>query len=209
MREQLDLLPHDLRHGHRDACPAAVSQGRHQGVTSSQASRPAGPGDARVPAADEPSRADQSSDFGLWLLDLVGGPSGRALGRGDGRAFQRRSVAASAASGGILGSTSQAYDEGQTRRSRLPEGQRRADGLEKKALRKNAAEALVFQDEVEIHRHPTLTRMWAPIGVQPEIPAPGQNQKEVVYGGVDYATGKIIYTIAATKSGANFLAFLV
>jgi len=67
----------------------------------------------------------------------------------------------------------------------------------------------VFQDEVEIHRHPTLTRMWAPVGVQPQVPAPGQNEKEVVYGGVDYASGKITYTIAATKSGVNFLAFLV
>jgi transposase len=76
-------------------------------------------------------------------------------------------------------------------------------------LRKNAAEALVFQDEVEIHRHPTLTRMWSPVGTQPQVPAPGQNQKEVVYGGVDYATGQITYTIAATKSGVNFLAFLV
>ena len=51
--------------------------------------------------------------------------------------------------------------------------------------------------------------MWAPVGAQPEVPAPGQNQKEVVYGGVDYASGKITYTIAATKSGVNFLAFLV
>ena len=51
--------------------------------------------------------------------------------------------------------------------------------------------------------------MWAPVGAQPEVPAPGQNQKEVVYGGVDYVTGKITYTIAATKSGVNFLAFLI
>lgn len=76
-------------------------------------------------------------------------------------------------------------------------------------MRKNAAEALVFQDEVEIHRHPTLTRIWAPVGSQPEVPSPGQNQKEVVYGGVDYATGKITCTIAPTKSGVNFLAFLI
>ena len=72
-------------------------------------------------------------------------------------------------------------------------------------MRKNAAEVLVFQDEVEIHRHPTLTRMWAPTGTQPQVPAPGQNQKQVVYGGVDYATG----TIADSKSGVHFLAFLV
>jgi hypothetical protein len=51
--------------------------------------------------------------------------------------------------------------------------------------------------------------MWAPVGKQPEVPAPGQNEKKVVYGGVDYATGKITYTIADSKSGMNFLMFLV
>ena len=51
--------------------------------------------------------------------------------------------------------------------------------------------------------------MWARKGHQPEIPAPGKNEKRVVYGGVDYATGRITYTTAATKSGAHFLAFLV
>jgi transposase len=51
--------------------------------------------------------------------------------------------------------------------------------------------------------------MWAPIGSQPQVPAPGQNEKTVVYGGVDYATARITYTIAPTKSGANFLVFLI
>jgi len=68
---------------------------------------------------------------------------------------------------------------------------------------------LVFQDEVEIHRHPTLARMWGPVGTQPRVPAPGQNEKQVVYGGVDYVTGKITFTIAGSKSGVNFLAFLI
>ena len=62
---------------------------------------------------------------------------------------------------------------------------------------------------MEIHLHPTLTQMWGPVGQQPEIPSPGKNEKRVVYGGVDYKTGKITYTIAKTKSGRNFLAFLV
>lgn len=62
---------------------------------------------------------------------------------------------------------------------------------------------------MEIHRHPTLTRMWAPVGHQPEVPAPGQNEKTVVYGGVDYKTGKLTYTLAATKCGASFLTFLI
>lgn len=67
---------------------------------------------------------------------------------------------------------------------------------------------LIYQDEMEIHRHPALTRMWAPVGQQPEVPAPGQNEKKVVYGGVDYRTGRLTYTLADTKCGAKFLVFL-
>ena len=62
---------------------------------------------------------------------------------------------------------------------------------------------------MEVHRHPALTRMWSPVGAQPEVPAPGKNEKKVVYGGVDYATGQITYTVAASKSGLHFLVFLV
>jgi transposase len=68
---------------------------------------------------------------------------------------------------------------------------------------------LIYQDEMEIHRHPALTRMWAPVARQPEVPAPGKNEKKVIYGGVDYQTGKLTYTVANTKCGAAFLAFLV
>jgi transposase len=71
-----------------------------------------------------------------------------------------------------------------------------------------AEEVLIFQDEMEIHRHPALARMWALVGQQPEIPAPGKNEKKVVYGGVDYRTGKLTYTLAATKCSASFLVFL-
>jgi transposase len=81
--------------------------------------------------------------------------------------------------------------------------------LEAQALRPQATEVLIYQDETEIHRHPTLCRVWAPTGQQPQVPAPGKNEKQVVYGGVDYVTGKITYTVAPTKSGVHFLAFLM
>ena len=68
---------------------------------------------------------------------------------------------------------------------------------------------LIYQDEMEIHRHPALARMWAPVGHQPEIPAPGKNEKAVVYGGVDYKTGRLTWTMASSKCGVAFLAFLV
>ena len=110
---------------------------------------------------------------------------------------------------GYSGSSSQAHHEGEAQRGCLRKGEEATAAVKKKALKKDAPEALVFQDEVEIHRHPTLSRMWGPVGKQPEVPAPGQNEKKVVYGGVDYATGKITYTIADSKSGMNFLIFLV
>jgi transposase len=61
---------------------------------------------------------------------------------------------------------------------------------------------------MEIHLHPHLTRMWAPLGQQPQVSAPGKNQKTIVYGGVNYRTGKLTYTVADTKCGAQFLVFL-
>ena len=68
---------------------------------------------------------------------------------------------------------------------------------------------LIYQDEMEIHRHPALTRMWAPVGQQPEVPAPGKNEKKVVYGGVDYRSGKMTYTVADRKCGGAFLLFVM
>jgi transposase len=81
--------------------------------------------------------------------------------------------------------------------------------LKKQAVAEDADEVLIFQDEVEIHRLPALARIWAQVGRQPEVPTPGTNEKRVVYGGIDYATGTLTYTVAATKSGVHFLAFLV
>jgi transposase len=75
-------------------------------------------------------------------------------------------------------------------------------------VRDDANFVLIFQDEMEIHRHPALTRMWAPVGQQPEVPAPGKNEKKVVYGGVDHRTGQLTYTLADRKCGSSFLVFL-
>lgn len=81
--------------------------------------------------------------------------------------------------------------------------------LKRRAVAERPEEVLLFQDEVEIHRLPALARIWAKVGTQPEVPTPGTNEKQVVYGGIDYATGTLTYTVAATKSGVYFLAFLV
>jgi hypothetical protein len=62
---------------------------------------------------------------------------------------------------------------------------------------------------MEIHCHPLLPRTLARVGWQPELPAPGQNQKNVVCSTVDYKTGELTYTMTDTKLGTKFLAFLI
>jgi transposase len=140
---------------------------------------------------------------------VVSSSIGQAFGQDNRNSFQRRPNAEVAAPIGFFCSSAQAYTQRQKGRSSIPKSQETSYSLEKKAIKEDAEEALVFQDELEIHRHPTLTRMWGLKGIQPEVPSPGENEKKVVYGGVDYATGRIVYTVAQTKSGYNFLAFLV
>ena len=76
-------------------------------------------------------------------------------------------------------------------------------------MAEDSTAVLIYQDEMEIHLHPTLAQMWTRVGRQPQVPAPGKNEKQVVYGGVNYKTGKLTYTLAATKCGVSFLLFLM
>ena len=192
-----------------EACEKSVPHRRDRRSAADQTPGSAQPSDGGISGRHEESRWNEPVGPRLRLFDLVGSPTCCPPGESHRDPIQRRSDETSVASGGLLRSSSQAHHEGQTRRGCLCEGEEAIAAVKKKALKKDASEALVFQDEVEIHRHPTLSRMWAPVGKQPEVPAPGQNEKKVVYGGVDYATGKITYTIADSKSGVNFLVFLV
>jgi transposase len=198
-----------LRYRHSSSHQEALSQGRSKGFISYKATGKAKPSHTGIFAADEASSAYQSAYTGVWFFNVVCGAFGGTFSKGNRDSFQQRPAHQTAASPRLFGTPSQTYTQGQTRRNRLQKGQENPCLPEKKAMKPDAKEALVFQDETEIHRHPILTRMWWTKGSQPRIPSPGENQKKVVYGGIDYATGRITCTIAETKSGYNFLAFLV
>src|SRR5262249_47811306 len=197
-----------LRRDHRPD-PSPLSRARRRRPAPRQAPRAAVASHPRIPGRDGPGRPDATAGAGLRLQHLERVPAGRPPEEVDRGRLQRRSTASAPESGGVLRPAAQAHHEGQARRGRVRPGEGRTGGPQKGALRPGATEALIYQDEVETNRHPTLCRMWARKGHQPEVPAPGKNEKRVVYGGVDYATGKITYTVAATKSGAHFLAFLM
>jgi transposase len=63
-------------------------------------------------------------------------------------------------------------------------------------------------DECEVHRHPRLTRVWQRKGHPLRVPAAGEDAKFVVFGGLDYASGQVIWQTAPAKDGATFVTFL-
>jgi len=119
---------------HRDsgAGPQTLSARGGRGVASHQAAGATGKGYRGVAAADEAGSADAPHGVGLRVFHLVHGPFGRAFGPGHRPALQRGSVAASAASGRVLGSTSQAHPQRQARREGLPKGPGAVDALKKR-----------------------------------------------------------------------------
>ena len=67
---------------------------------------------------------------------------------------------------------------------------------------------LVYVDECEVHRHPRLAKVWRRRGCVLRVPAAGEDKKFVVYGGLDYASGRVVWQTAATKDSAAFARFL-
>ena len=68
---------------------------------------------------------------------------------------------------------------------------------------------LIYQDEVEIHRHPTLCRMWARKGHQPEVPPSGKRRGYKVFGALAYFSGGLVYQgIDGRFKSEHYQAFL-
>ena len=63
-------------------------------------------------------------------------------------------------------------------------------------------------DECEIHTHPYLAKVWRRKGQALKIPAAGEDQKAVVFGAVDYASGQVLWQTSARKGETAFMAFL-
>ena len=67
---------------------------------------------------------------------------------------------------------------------------------------------MVYVDECEVHTHPHLAKVWRRKGQPLRVPAAGADQKFVVFGAVDYASGRVVHQLSEQKSEATFVAFL-
>jgi transposase len=63
-------------------------------------------------------------------------------------------------------------------------------------------------DECEVHLHPRLAKLWQKRGQPRRVPAAGADHKFVVFGALDYATGRLISRLHARKNSEAFIALL-
>lgn len=87
---------------------------------------------------------------------------------------------------------------------------RRARLAEIRALeeRANAAEPVLYSDEVDVHLNPKIGRDWMLPGQQRRIVTPGKNEKFYLAGALDVRTGALHTTGLARKGAALFCALL-
>ena len=67
---------------------------------------------------------------------------------------------------------------------------------------------MVCVDECEIHPHPYLAKVWRRRGQALKIPAAGEDQKAIVFGAVDYASGHVRWQTCPRTGETAFTAFL-
>ena len=63
---------------------------------------------------------------------------------------------------------------------------------------------LLFEDEVDLHLLPGVTRCWTLRGQQYKVMTPGQNKKRYGFGTVDFVTGQIVFLASEHKESATF-----
>ena len=63
-------------------------------------------------------------------------------------------------------------------------------------------------DECDAHLMPVVRGTWHPVGRQPEVMTPGQNQKRGIFGAVDLRTGAFHYLLSTKKRSVEFVSFL-
>jgi DDE superfamily endonuclease len=78
----------------------------------------------------------------------------------------------------------------------------------KKTLAEPGRLHLVYLDECEVHTHPHLAKVWRKQGCPLKVPAAGADRKFVVFGAVDYASGRIVHQRSDQKGEVAFMAFL-
>ncbi len=85
---------------------------------------------------------------------------------------------------------------------------RRIREIDRLIERLPGGEALVHEDEVDVHLNPKIGWDWMPRGLQREVVTPGKNQKAYLAGALDARTKRLIVVEGRRKHSGLFLALL-
>ena len=69
-------------------------------------------------------------------------------------------------------------------------------------------EAVLYQDEVDVHLNPKIGRDWMLPGQQKDVVTPGNNVKRCVAGGLNPKSGDIVWVVGQRRNSDLFIAFL-
>jgi len=68
--------------------------------------------------------------------------------------------------------------------------------------------AVFYVDEADVNLNPKIGSGWRAIGVQEQVPTPGQNKKQYLAGALHAHTGKVVWIDAARKNSDLFISLL-
>jgi len=88
-----------------------------------------------------------------------------------------------------------------------PNAQERQEEIEKTIVKHPKAPRL-YSDECDVHQLPTIRGQYQRRGQQKEVPTPGNNKKQAVFGFLNVLTGQWHYWLMARKRSVEFLACL-
>jgi transposase len=88
-----------------------------------------------------------------------------------------------------------------------PQGQARQEAISQ-AIKAHPQAPRLYADECDIHQLPTIRGQYQRRGQQCEVPTPGNNKKQPVFGFLNVRTGQWHYFLTAKKRSVEFIACL-
>ena len=88
-----------------------------------------------------------------------------------------------------------------------PHAQARQDAIDQ-AIKAHPQAPRLYEDECDIHQLPTIRGQYQRRGQQKEVPTPGNNKKQPVFGFLNVLTGQWHYFLTARKRSVEFISCL-
>ena len=80
--------------------------------------------------------------------------------------------------------------------------------IQEKLVSREPGTAVFYVDEADVNLNPKIGFGWRPIGLQEQVPTPGQNKKRYLAGALNAHTGKVVWVESPKKNSELFIDLL-